>query len=374
MSKISACVWTEDIEPEVFEYEWQRLVKEYGLENHAWLSQLYDIRRMWIPAYFRDLFMGSLMKTTSRSESVNSAFTSIMNPHSNLVEFYTRFESCLDTQRYNQVKNHSESEHKHPGCTTQLPIEKHAADIYTIPIFKAFQEQFNTSLLNCVLEGMKDDKGVVIFSVNVDQKTSQVVFEASNQETSCSCKFFQRRGIPCSHMIYIWNLKGLKSIPEQYILQRWCKNAVRSHDLGQPSHTIDKKRTLNLVWAAVHSCIMLAQTDIVDLDDFRKYLLDYQDRLESKRDVSKTDTASSKLRDVEMLLGVSIPTEITIKPPKVSKNKGTGVHLKGASKDKRLKSDKEKAVEKHQKPKRLCRGCNKYEHHDIRNCPQKKAT
>jgi len=42
----------------------QSIINEFGLQNNAWLSQMYDIRDMWIPAYFTDLFLGAILKTT----------------------------------------------------------------------------------------------------------------------------------------------------------------------------------------------------------------------------------------------------------------------------------------------------------------------
>lgn len=52
-----------------------------------------------------------------------------------------------------------------------------------------------------------------------------------------------------------------------------------------------------------------------------------------------------------------------IYPPELSKTKESG---------RRFKSDKEKAISTTAKQARLCRSCNKYVHHDSRNCPDKK--
>ena len=108
------------------------------------------------------------------------------------------------------------------------------------------------------------------------------------------------------------------------------------------------------------------------------------------RNNETTGSANNKGQDIELLIGASVPTEIIVKPLKISKNKGTGVHVsnvetskeKGAKIDvpnvetrgrsaKRLKGEKEKAVQQNQKKKRLCRGCGELSNHDIRNCPNK---
>lgn len=35
---------------------------EFGLVNHNWFSQLFELHRYWIPAYFSKLFMGGLLR------------------------------------------------------------------------------------------------------------------------------------------------------------------------------------------------------------------------------------------------------------------------------------------------------------------------
>jgi len=87
--------------PIQFEQEWQDVIKDFGLQTNTWLSHLYDIRDMWIPAYFRDLFLGAF-SGLPRSESDNQSFSNFTNPHLRLVEFWMRFESAVELQRHGQ--------------------------------------------------------------------------------------------------------------------------------------------------------------------------------------------------------------------------------------------------------------------------------
>ena len=82
---------------------------DFGLQSNAWLSQMYDIRDMWIPAYFKDLFLGKVLRTTSRSESENHFFSNFTNPHLSLVEFSMQYESALELQRYGQLQSDNEN-------------------------------------------------------------------------------------------------------------------------------------------------------------------------------------------------------------------------------------------------------------------------
>jgi len=55
LGRFKSCVYNSETSFE-FEQEWQSIITDFGLQNNAWLSQLHDIREMWIPDYFRDLF------------------------------------------------------------------------------------------------------------------------------------------------------------------------------------------------------------------------------------------------------------------------------------------------------------------------------
>jgi hypothetical protein len=77
--KFKALVWSNYIEPDEFELSWKSLMEEFQLQDHPWLSTMFEIRDRWIPAYFRGLNMGLFLRTTSRSESENSAFGQFTN-------------------------------------------------------------------------------------------------------------------------------------------------------------------------------------------------------------------------------------------------------------------------------------------------------
>ncbi|XP_021848179.2 protein FAR1-RELATED SEQUENCE 5-like [Spinacia oleracea] len=354
LQKISKAVWSVEIEPTEFEERWAKVISEFKLENHDWLLQIYDKREMWIPAYFRDLFLCRIMRTTSRSESENNFYTKFTNAHLTFVEFYMRFESALDAQRHTQGENDNSSKHKHPECKTRSAIEKFASEVYTTTVFYEFQDEVESALFSCGLGDFKKEFGLEVYTIG--------------------------EGIPCRHMVWVWKAKHIHKIPEAYVLNRWCIMACKKpifdlegNELEQCVQHVDRKRLLNDLWCEIHSGVSLAQGNELTIsalvDNLRSLRLD----LESQSSIvdGSSGSVSSKAQDIEFLIGASVPTEILIKPPKVSKNKGTGVHVQGSGSDKPLKSDKEKVVEQSQKKNRLCKGCKKMGYHDIRNCPEK---
>jgi len=108
VTRFKSCVYKSET-PIEFEQAWQSVVHDFGLEKNEWLSKLFDIRDIWIPAYFRDFFGGEVLRTTSRSESENRFFSNFTNSHLSLVEFWMRFESAVELQRHGQLQSDNEA-------------------------------------------------------------------------------------------------------------------------------------------------------------------------------------------------------------------------------------------------------------------------
>ncbi|XP_074292104.1 protein FAR1-RELATED SEQUENCE 5-like [Silene latifolia] len=74
--KLNAIVWDDELEPDEFDGRWGEIMKEHNVGKSAWFEEVYLKRRQWVMAHCRDLNMGSVMRTTQRSESENSFFKS----------------------------------------------------------------------------------------------------------------------------------------------------------------------------------------------------------------------------------------------------------------------------------------------------------
>ncbi|KAK9049408.1 hypothetical protein SSX86_031622 [Deinandra increscens subsp. villosa] len=146
---IHKLVWNLIIKPCDFEEKWQLLMAEYGLAGHDWLTTMYNMRGDWIPAYFRDLPMCCLMKTTSICESSNAFFKVNSSGGNTLLQFLMCFDTAIDAQRNNQRKLEFDTNTTVPEIHTRLPIERHAASLYTITIFKEVQKEIERSLYQC---------------------------------------------------------------------------------------------------------------------------------------------------------------------------------------------------------------------------------
>ena len=83
---------------EEFETNWNNWIQDYGLSNNKWLNHIYSIRDKWVHIFFANVFCAG-MKTTQRSEGMNSFLRSRVTEYNTLLEFVVRYENALKSQR-----------------------------------------------------------------------------------------------------------------------------------------------------------------------------------------------------------------------------------------------------------------------------------
>ncbi|XP_019173559.1 PREDICTED: protein FAR1-RELATED SEQUENCE 5-like [Ipomoea nil] len=203
--KLNAIVWNERICIDEFEAQWHLLMDEYKLTNHRWFSKIFGERENWIPAYFFDLPMSGLLRTTSRSEAENGVYGKFTRPHSSLVEFYMQFESALGTQRYRQDKLNTECEGYLPEFKTPLALERNIAREFTITIFYELQKEIEAACFYCSVIGVRQDGDNTHYDIaNEGNIIATVHYKVGGLGASCSCILFRRMGLVCRHMFVVF--------------------------------------------------------------------------------------------------------------------------------------------------------------------------
>ncbi|XP_074267130.1 protein FAR1-RELATED SEQUENCE 5-like [Silene latifolia] len=268
VSRLNSVVWDSDLEPAEFEQKWSDLIAEHNLQANSWLSYMYKKRRRWIPAYYRDIPMGCLLRTTQRSESQNSFFKRFENIHGTLVEFWMRFQSAMDQQRHTQKQHDRDSDYTLPQLATSLHLEAHASKVYTHAIFKDFQQEAAASMCSLSVGGFTppvDGTEVVVVTDARMQKRYQVVFNSTSTDAECSCKLFNRKGIICRHIIWVFSGKQVRTLPDKYILMRWTKNAQKIPLYGSHGELLDdfdatdvRKLEMCKLWSEFYSTITIS--------------------------------------------------------------------------------------------------------------------
>ncbi|KAK9671879.1 hypothetical protein RND81_12G060900 [Saponaria officinalis] len=338
--------WNKDLGPLEFDDKWKEVITEYGLADDKWLCMMFDMRHYWIPAYFRDLNMGDIMSTTQRSESENSFFKKFENHYGLLMEFWLRYESAMDQQRNTHKRLEMESNNSIPNPVTPLSLESHALTVYTHEVFYEIQEEIKTSMCGCGVVGYSRSGSVEVYNIEDSEKrrTFDVQYNGLTSDVLCTCKLFERRGLICRHIFWVFSNKLMKTIPERYVMPRWTKNAMRApiYDVDgniiQHYDTVDEAQLeMSKVWSEFYNVISaVAKKEPDILRNLQSLLKDF------KETIVQSNAKMTKQQEMEMLIGCSAPNEVRILPPRQSKNKGSG---------KRMVTSKTKAIEKSMKPK-----------------------
>ncbi|XP_074316684.1 protein FAR1-RELATED SEQUENCE 2-like [Silene latifolia] len=217
---------------------------------------MFNKRQRWIPAYYRDIPLSCLLRTTQRSESMNSFFKRFENPRGTLVEFWLRFQSAMDQQRY-----------------TQKSLDRDS-DLSLLCV---------SSLNSCSAGDSSRDSTTRFLDIEdtILRTTYTVAFNPTTFDAKCSCKMFERKGYICKHIIWILSGKGVRKIPEQYLLSRWTKNTkkmplydVHGQLIGDFDSSYVSKLQISNVWSEFYSTLSLIKSlpenHVTELTDLLK--------------------------------------------------------------------------------------------------------
>jgi hypothetical protein len=179
------------------------------------------------------------------------------------------------------------------------PILQQAANVYTPPIFKLFQEEFVKSTANYIKDSLQNDS-ITEFTVatcSLEGKPTngygyKVYVHPINHTVSCSCRKFEKHGILCSHALKSLDMMNIKLIPEAYILQRWTKEARLAIVQDNKGNDIIEDPKLEKLQRYKSVCKKFARmaSRVVDFDE--SYLL-----LESSLD-SMSKTIEEKIKEI----------------------------------------------------------------------------
>ncbi|XP_022032988.1 protein FAR1-RELATED SEQUENCE 5-like [Helianthus annuus] len=328
LAYIHRLVWNVYIKPETFESRWHDLLETFGLQDHTWLNDMYNIKHLWVPAYFTELPMCCLMKTTSRCKSSNAAFKVNTTSANTLVQFMMFFENRVDSQRYRQhVSEYKTSSMVFKG-NTDLAIEQHAFAIYTNVVFMQVQKEIDKGKFLCYITNQTESSNTtLLLDVTHLDKRNNIT---NVYQVALRCP--PKRGF---------------SLSSRYGVNAHAPSVIRNEILD-----------------LVTECVDVARTDEDSLSKLVAQLRDFKINVLSKQPLGTTQNETNEC-EMEEIVGqpINIPDEVA--NPDVVRNKGCGTHT-------RISRPGEKAKKKPPKrPKqlRLCKRCGLYvDDHDSRKC------
>ncbi|KAL2316947.1 hypothetical protein Fmac_030823 [Flemingia macrophylla] len=244
---------TETIEE--FDSSWNSIINKYELGRNDWLQSLYSARALWVPAYFRDSFFAVISPNKGFD---GSFFEGFVNQQTTLPMFFRQYERALEYWFEKELELDYETICTTPVLKTPSPMEKQAANLYTRKIFTKFQEEL-VETFAYTANKIEEDGANSIFRVanfEDDQKAYMVALNLSELRANCSCQMFEYSGILCRHVLTVFTVTNVLTLPSHYILKRWTRNAkcnTRSDELAGESHGHESltSRYGNLCWEAI---------------------------------------------------------------------------------------------------------------------------
>ncbi|XP_031111971.1 protein FAR1-RELATED SEQUENCE 5-like [Ipomoea triloba] len=255
---------------------------EYGLGDNGWFRYLFESRTFLASPYFHDEFMAGLVRTTSRSESQNSFFGSFSNGHSSFVEFLVHFDSDIGAQQHAQAKLNADCEACFPVLKTPLALERHVMGVYTISVFYDVQEEICAACFSCQVVSLSDSDGCVSYVIkDGDHRAWAVNLVLDDNCARCYCKMFEKMGLLCKHIFFVFKDRGLESIPSRCLVHRWTKGAclhpifdIDGIVVDQSAKVENVRLLTNLMWSDIYACVGLADGMIDHLSQIRSVIND----------------------------------------------------------------------------------------------------
>ncbi|XP_070660633.1 protein FAR1-RELATED SEQUENCE 5-like [Malus domestica] len=252
---------------------WYSMLDEYNAHENDWLATTFKIRKKWAYAYVRRAWSIGI-RSTQISESFNARLKNYLKSDLNIVQFFTNFERVLTDTRYKEWEAEYDLQFRIAHVKFDIKMLKQAREVYTKAIFKLFQDQFEQSIelsiTNCVAN--EDD---FVYTVELDDKSKKRKVKREGISTVyCSCRLFEIKGILCSHAIKVLReAMFIKEILEQYIVNRWSKEAKVESVVDMCGHEIQVEPKLQQAFRYRSLCSIFTRLSTKASENVKAYQL-----------------------------------------------------------------------------------------------------
>nr|XP_017221379.1 PREDICTED: protein FAR1-RELATED SEQUENCE 5-like [Daucus carota subsp. sativus] len=307
MDKLGRVIWADHITPDEFEQGWIDAVDEFDLNENVWLKEMFDMRSLWIPAYFNDEPMSAIEKQRNNAKKL------------------THYDDFT------------------PKTITDREIEKDAIRLYTRDLFYKVQEEIRAGCMDIVLLGMTCLDNVKKIKI---------------QEPGNRTRIFE----VLLNLTWIHILLNVRA----NCSPGWLKNAVERFstlELGEISDRDAKNLSRRVqtqdCWFEFQGCLSDASGNADVLEYIKNGLCSMRKHITITMKKPRTRLNSEQ---IEELIDSRVVNEITIQNPNKSNNKGSR---------KRIISGAEKSIGCNKRKMRKCATCQEHAYHDSRTCPEK---
>ncbi|XP_058181190.1 protein FAR1-RELATED SEQUENCE 5-like [Rhododendron vialii] len=184
-----------------------------------WHIGKYEIHERWVPAFTKHIFSAH-MTSSERAEISHSFFKRYVSLDNSMLDFVTRFNNALSRLRHNELDLDHKDVNEKPILRTSWLMEKRMIEIYTLDIFKKFQEEI-FQIGAYVLTLTHEDEHRCVWEVQREEMEAargrKVSVDKLSNHVTCSCKMFEFDGIPCRHMLACLFRMQIRELPTKYI-------------------------------------------------------------------------------------------------------------------------------------------------------------
>ncbi|KAJ6792004.1 protein FAR1-RELATED SEQUENCE 6-like isoform X3 [Iris pallida] len=323
---------------DIFEEEWRKLTNEYELEGNQWLTSLYDIRHLWVPAFLKNTFWAG-MSISQCNESVDAFFEGFIYSDTSVKDFLGKYELALQSKHEIEAKADSGTFHGSQFTVCKFHMEEQLSKLYTPSMFKRFQDELKATGC-CHVSLVKVDGSLSTFRVMDDgDKTEyedyEVVYNVDGVQGQCECGMFQFSGILCRHTLAVFKVNQVYEIPSHYILDRWRKDFKQLHALSCKPKDMMVNNILERYDNLSLQCLQLVDFGIISDEKYQLALKliiemessllddnlfrDLKSRLLSDENMSNESDEMTQLGFFEGNKTPSVPPKRRGRPPKKTK-------------------------------------------------------
>jgi FAR1 DNA-binding domain/MULE transposase domain len=206
-----------------FEDTWGMMVREYSVQDHSWLNELYKDREKWCSALHKDVFDGGVT-SNEKAESLSNVFNGISDESTSLMDILINLDKLVASWRHSEVEEDYRCSQSAPErAIKNSSLLNKAAELYTHKAYKLFEADFLDGNNATSYQETQCGGSLYRFQFMTQVRGSKVwivLLDTSTMEVTCSCKKFETMGLLCPHSLNALNLKSVDRIPDRYVFFR----------------------------------------------------------------------------------------------------------------------------------------------------------
>ncbi|TVU33295.1 hypothetical protein EJB05_25105, partial [Eragrostis curvula] len=308
-----------------FKLGWISLLHKYNLGGNIYLKRLFRKRAKWAKPYFMGVFCAG-MTSTQRSESANHMLKKYIPRAAPMHLFVRKFlEFQYDRQDQEDKEKHL-TKLKRKEAHFNVPIEKHAKEVYTRTMLGHFLWELYESGAYAIADTSVDGKFILVHTSEDNDpaaRKTEVKLAVDKKRISCKCGLYKHMGMLCRHQLKLLVHLDQRSIPEHNLMKWWTKAASTSGDDGMtagtaPNHGTEEAKRCLLVKMAME----LSTTRDIPDEEYMSLMETMEKARSASRDKSTTHNSNIQTTGLDKP-GISL--QCPLRPEKKGRPQSTSL-------------------------------------------------